>query len=415
MRERIRGAAGGTSLDPAQRSALLWICLLIGVNQLGFGAIVPVVPLYAAAFGVDAAAIGLAIAVYGVARLLANVPAGRLADQRGRKLLLALGGMATLVGNLVCAIAPNYAIFLLGRFVSGAGAAMVITGAQTVVADVSEIGNRGRVMALYQGVFLFSVGIGPLPGGFLATQFGLAAPFAANGLLSTVTIALALLRLPETVGMRDAAERRPAVSLPAQAALLRSIPGFAAVGFISFSLFFTRTGSLFNVVPLDAEQRLGLGPDRIGLALGFVSLMGLALAWPSGVLADRFGRKAVIVPATIAAGGAMLLFGAANSWPTFAAAAAVWAAAVGIGGSVPAAYASDIAPRGMTAAALGAYRSMADLGYVVGPLVLGVVAGAASPRAAYAVAAALTTVAALVFAWRAPETLTRPDSGRTPG
>ncbi len=148
MRERLRGAASGTALDPAQRSALLWVCLLIGVNQLGFGAIVPVVPLYASAFGVDPAAIGLAIAIYGVARLFANVPAGRLADRRGRKLMLALGGAATLVGNLVCAIAPDYAIFLLGRFISGAGAATVITGAQTVVADVSEVGNRGRVMAL---------------------------------------------------------------------------------------------------------------------------------------------------------------------------------------------------------------------------------------------------------------------------
>lgn len=412
VRERFRGAADGTALDPAQRSALLWVCLLIGVNQLGFGAIVPVVPLYAAAFGVDAAMIGLAIAVYGVARLLANVPAGRLADQRGRRSMLTLGGIATLVGNLVCAIAPDYAVFLLGRFVSGAGAAMVITGAQTVVADVSEVGNRGRVMALYQGVFLFSVGIGPLPGGVLATHFGLAAPFAANALLSTVTTALALLKLPETVAMRDPAERRPALPIRAQVALLRSIPGFAAVGFVSFSLFFTRTGSLFNVVPLDAEERLGLGPDRIGLALGFVSLMGLALAWPSGALADRFGRKTVIVPATIAAGAAMPLFGAANSWPTFAAAAAVWAAAVGIGGSVPAAYASDIAPRGMTAAALGAYRSVADLGYVAGPLVLGVVAGAASPHAAYAAAATLTLAAALVFAWRAPETLIRRESPR---
>ncbi len=245
----------------------------------------------------------------------------------------------------------------------------------------------------------------------LATHFGLAASFAANALLSTVTTALALWKLPETVGMHQSGERRSALPLREQVALLRSTPGFAAVGFVSFSLVFTRTGSLFNVVPLDAEQRLGLGPDQIGLALGFVSLLGLALAWPSGVLADRFGRKVVIVGPTMVAGAAMLLFGAATSWPAFAAAPAVWAAAVGIGGSVPTAYAADIAPRGMTAAALGAFRTLADVGYVAGPLALGIVAGAASPRAAYAAAAAMTTTAALVFARQAPETLGRPESG----
>jgi MFS family permease len=403
----VRDAVGGTRLTGAQRSALLWVCLLVGVNQLGFGAIVPVVALYADGFGVGEAAIGLAIAVYGAARFGTNVPAGRFADRRGRKALIALGGGATLAGNLVCAVAPSYSVFLLGRVISGAGAAMVITGAQTVVADVSDVGNRGRLMAIYQGVFLFSVGIGPLPGGLLATEFGLAAPFAANALISMVTTGLALWKLPETVSMRASEDRQPFISVRAQLALIRAIPGFAAVGFVSFAMFFSRTGALFNVVPLDASERLGLGPDRIGLALGLVSLMGLGLAWPSGLLADRFGRKTVIVPATAAAGAAMLLFGLADAWPGFVAAATVWAAAVGIGGSVPAAYASDLAPRGMTAATLGAYRTVADLGYIVGPLVLGAIAGMLGASAAYVVVAALSITAAIAFGIAAPETVRR--------
>ena len=52
------------------------MCVLIGINQLGFGSVVPVLPLYARSFGVSQAAIGLAIAVYGLARFLVAVPGG---------------------------------------------------------------------------------------------------------------------------------------------------------------------------------------------------------------------------------------------------------------------------------------------------------------------------------------------------
>ena len=50
------------------------MCLLVGVNQLGFGAMVPALPLYASSFGVSALAIGLAVAVYGLARFVAILP-----------------------------------------------------------------------------------------------------------------------------------------------------------------------------------------------------------------------------------------------------------------------------------------------------------------------------------------------------
>lgn len=396
---------GPPGLSADGRTALLWVCLLIAVNQLGFGAIIPAVPLYAQSFGVSAAAIGVAIAVYGLARFAVNLPAGRLADRRGRKTLLIVGTVATILGNAICAVAPIYPVFLLGRFISGAGAASVLTGGQTVVADISTVANRGRLMATYQGVFLFASGLGPLPGGWLATEVGLAAPFAANALLSTATLAVASLGIPETRGRRPANAASGQISFRAQIDLLRSVPGFALIGFVSFTLFFARTGALFNVIPLIAADRIGLAPDRIGLSLGVVSILGLLLAYPSGMLVDRWGRKAVIVPATLLTAVAMPLYAIVTTWPTYLAASLVWAAATGIGGAAPAAYAADSAPRGATASALGAYRAVADLGYVVGPLLLGLIADQAGPNAALLFTALLTATAGSIFALRAPETL----------
>ena len=286
---------------------------------------------------------------------------------------------------------------------------MVLTGGQAVLADISGHRNRGRVMAVYQGVFLFAVGAGPLPGGLLATEFGLAAPFAANAALAGLVAILAWYRVPETRWLRPSEGTSPAVTptprIREQLRLMRAIPGFSLIGLVSFSIFFARTGALFNVVPLDAEARLGLGPDRIGLGLGLISVVGLVLAYPSGILVDRFGRKAVIVPATLLTASAMLLFAVVPGWEWFLLACVLWAAATGIGGAAPAAYAADIAPAGMTAAALGTYRMVADSGYVAGPLLLGVVADLFSPATALGAAALVVAFSGLAFAWLAPETL----------
>ncbi len=397
------------SLSSEQRRTLGWMCALIAVNQLGFGAIVPVTALYASDFGVSETAVGLTIAVYGLARFVVNMPSGRLADRRGRRPLLALGGAVTTAGNLLCAAAPDYATFLAARFVAGAGASMVLTGGQAVVADISQTANRGRVMGVYQGVFLFAVGVGPLPGGLLADRLGLAAPFVANAGLAAIVALLAWFRVPETRRTTDGADaaRSPVPSLGAgdQLRLLLAIPGFGLIGLVSFAIFFARTGALFNVVPLLAESRLGLGPGRIGLALGMISIVGLLLAYPSGVLVDRFGRKAVIVPSALLTAGSMLVFALVPDWIWFLAASLLWATATGIGGASPAAYAADVAPRGMTAAALGTYRTVADAGYVVGPLLLGLIADLVAPTAALGTAAFLVAGAGIAFALRAPETL----------
>ena len=395
-------------LSPERRQTLLWMCALIAANQLGFGIIIPATPLYAQEFGVTETAVGLTIGVYGLARFVVNVPAGRFADHRGRRPLLALGGLTTVAGNALCAGAPDYSTFLTARFVAGAGAAMVLTGGQAVLADISQPENRGRVMSIYQGVFLFAVGMGPLPGGVIAGRLGLAAPFVVNAGLAGLVAVLAWFRVPETHAFRPQSSEPGATPLPvrAQLRLFRTIPGFGLIGMVSFAVFFARTGALFNVVPLDAASRLRLGPDRIGLGLGTISVVGLLLAYPSGALVDRFGRKAVIVPATLLTAASMLLFAVVPTWSWFLLACLLWAAATGVSGAAPAAYAADVAPAGRTAAALGTYRMMADAGYVAGPLALGALADLLSPAAALAAAAILVAAAGSAFAWRAPETLT---------
>ena len=101
--------------DPRATRVLVSMCVFIAVNQPGFGAIVPVVALYARSFGVGQAAIGVTIAVYGLARFLVAVPVGKLTDVLGRRAALALGGVVTAGGNLLCAHATDFSAFVAGR------------------------------------------------------------------------------------------------------------------------------------------------------------------------------------------------------------------------------------------------------------------------------------------------------------
>ena len=386
------------------------MCVLIAVNQLGFGGIVPVIALYARSFGVLQSAIGVAIAIYGLARFLVAVPTGQLADRFGRRATLVMGGLLTALGNLLCAYAPSFPALVGARFVAGAGAAMILVTGVIVLADITAPAHRGRTMAIYQGVFTFAVGVGPLPGGYLAERYGLHAPFLVYAVAGFLAAIVAWLQIPETRDVRGAEWAGAAMPLPrfgGQIRLLAGHTGFMLVSLISFTSAVARTGALFNVIPVLAHDRLMLTTERIGLGLALASIVGLALAYPAGVLVDRFGRKVVIVPATIVSGISLLLFLVAPSYGWFLAGCVAWSVAAGVSGAAPAAYAADVAPPGMNAAALSSFRMLSDLGYVVGPVALGAITDVFGPEAALAGTAALLAAVALLFARFAPETYRR--------
>ena len=389
-----------------ERRVLVWMCVLIGVNQIGFGGIVPVMLLYALTFGVSASAIGLAVAIYGLARFCMAMPAGQMSDRLGRRPTLAIGGLVSAAGSIGCALATNYPEFIIARFVAGAGAGMVLTTGQVVLADITTPAKRGRTMAIYQGTFIFAVGIGPFPGGIIAELYGLTAPFWVYGGLGLAASAIAWFAVGETRGLgtegAGAAKERPAFIT--QIRMLGEQVGFLLVCAIAFMNGVVRTGGLFTIIPVLGSVRLAMGASQIGFGLALGSVMGLLAAYPTGILIDRFGRKAVIVPATMLTACSMVLFCLAPSAMWFTVACVVWGIAAAVGGSAPAAYAADSAAPGMNAAAMSTYRMAGDLGYVVGPIALGFVVDAQGPVTALLLAAAPLALVGLLFARLAPET-----------
>lgn len=393
----------------------LTLCLLILVNQLGFGLITPVLPLYADSFGLGPSMIGVVIGVYGLARFAVNLPAGRLAERIGRRPVLIGGTIITAVSAALMATAQNLPQLLLYRVLGGAGAATVLVAGQIMVTDLSTPSNRARLSSVYQGFFLIGVGLGPLPGGVLADALGLRVPFIVYSLCAGLACLWATLTLAET-WPATAAVVRP-LEEPAPGAAVRSIVfsvGFVLVSAVTFVQFFARTGALFNVVPLMGRERLGLSPAQIGLALTLVNVLNIATLYHSGALSDRFGRKPVIWPSTVISGLSLLAFAWSGGYLAFIGSALLWGLASGISGPSPGAYIADLAPAAQRGRLIGIYRTCADAGYVVGPLLLGWLVGVAGFSAPLVLTAALFVLSGMLFALLAPETHPRALRGLSP-
>jgi MFS family permease len=286
-----------------------------------------------------------------------------------------------------------------------------------ILADITTPARRGRVMAIYQGVFLVAVGIGPFPGGLIAEHAGLAAPFVAYGAAAALAGAFAWFAIPETrdLGANERAAHDVHLPFPAQVRLLAARVGFLLVGALGFMHAVARTGGIFNIIPVLGRDALDLSASAIGLSMAIGGLLGLAVTYPAGMLVDWYGRKAVIVPATAVTALSLVLFALAPSYAWFIAASAAWGIASAVGGAAPSAYAADSAPPGMNAAAMSSYRMLGDLGYVLGPITLGWVVDRHGPQVALAIAAALLVAIAALFARYAPETYRgRGRAGRAP-
>ena len=390
---------------PLERRALIGMCVLIAINQLGFGGIVPALALYAQSFGVSALAIGFAIAIYGLARFAVAMPSGQLSERLGRRPTLAIGGLISALGNIGCAIAPSYPEFIAARFLAGLGAGMILTTGQVVLADITTPERRGRTIAIYQGTFIFAVGIGPLPGGLLAEHYGLSAPFATYAAASVISGLVAWWAVPETKEFgRQGVGRSVLPRFSTQIRLLSRQAGFLLVSLVALMNAAARTGGLFTIIPVLASVRLGLSVAEIGFGLALGTLLGLLATYPAGVMADHFGRKSVIVPATFFSGCSMLLFCIAPSLSWFLGACVAWGIATAAGGAAPAAYAADSAPPGMNAAAMSTFRMIGDSGYVAGPIVLGLVVDSHGSQVALVVAAGGLILVGALFAIFAPET-----------
>ncbi|RLT41149.1 MAG: MFS transporter [Chloroflexi bacterium] len=360
-----------------EHEQLLLVSFSTVLVMTGQGVISPVFPLLSEKFGVGAGAIGLTLTTFGLARLILNVPMGIAADRYGRRLLLVSGPIIGAVGMIGSGFAGSLPELLAWRFVAGAGSAIYATGAQVFLADVSTPDTRARYLGTNQGALLLGSSVGPAIGGFTAEAWGIEAAFVIVGLCSLVAGGYAYWRLPETRHLSSEVRRVP---VPGEAPRRRAwvemllSRDFLLIGTMNAAIFFTRTGGRQTIMPFIGAANLGMSTASIGVVFSAMAILNMLLVLPSAYVSDHIGRKWMIVPSGVLVGVSMFLIAWAPSYALFFTAAMLHSVFASLSGPAPVAYAVDISPPGLRGLGLGLFRSGGDVGFMIGPPVVGFIA-----------------------------------------
>ena len=391
--------AGGNARPPVPRPARSDAAIGIVVNAtafldlIGFGLVVPLLPLVVRATGGEAALAGAALGVYSLAQLVATPWLGHLSDRVGRRpvVLFSLAGNALSMAMFALAVEQGWLWLLFASRVLGGATAANLATLQVVIADTTAEADRPARLGRMGAAIGLGMVAGPILGGVLL-HLATWAPAAGAGFAALGALGLAFFALPET---RPADPSRP--SLPVQRVAAPDPPlGLRArVAALPFLGFFG-VAALQATFPLHAEARLGLGPAGIGVAFGaFGAVLMLVQGGLVGPLARRFP------PVRLIAGGPLLMalgFAGLSLAGGVAATAVGLAVAAGIAllNPLATAIASSIAPPASRGKMLGQQQSAGTLGRVLGPVAGGALYARAGGPTVFLVAALVAAAGFLV-------------------
>ncbi|MBI4202479.1 MAG: MFS transporter [Chloroflexi bacterium] len=360
------------------------IMVTTAIIMMGQGIISPVLPLFARDFGISVTMVGVTVAVFSLGRIFFNVPAGMAAERYGRRVVLIGGLLIVTAASVYMALSQSFLDLILARFLTGVGSAIYLTGSLITLADVSNDDNRARYMSYQQGSLLFGTSIGPAVGGFAAELWGYRSAFYILAGVSALGLLWAMFQLPETARLggtalpaRQQGAPRAREQGPGTWKALLALVGrldFLLVSFYFFMVVFTRNGGRGSILPLVGDAQAGIGPGEIGIIFTVMAVINFLIVVPAGWLADRYGRKALMLPGALITTAALAGFILAHSFWPFLAMAILLGIGTGVVGPAPAAFVTDIAPQGSRGPAIGLFRTFGDVGGMVGPVMLGWVA-----------------------------------------
>jgi len=379
--------------------------LLVGTGILAISTLaffrVSLLPSIGDSLSLSPSELGVLTTVFGIGRLAADVPVGRLTGVVVPARLFAASGVVMGAGGFLLAAAGGWPAAYGAAALLGIASSISNTTGMTFFSG-GPAARRGRTLAIYSASLLVGQALGPMLGGLIASvsSWRWAAAAAGGGGLA---VAAAFVARGRTVG----GAARPATGGGnASAVELPPIPTAERVVLygVSFAMFFTLAAMPQTLVPIIGDRRLGLGAATIGLALGFGGACRLAGAVGGGILSDRVSRKAALVPGLAAvAAGAGLLAVRGGAWVWVAAIALMSVGSYGI--SVAATMMADRTHAHHVGRRFGQFRFVGDAGVIVGPVFAGVLFTYAGPTVAVLAVAALPAATAVASALVLTETI----------
>jgi MFS family permease len=365
---------------------------------LGFGALLPVLPIYFTEQGVDLALLGLVIAAWPAARLVGEPVFGWLADRTARVPLMVIGLVATGIFSFLPLVFTGPLAFVLLRAASGLATAAYDPAARGYLTDATPPERRGEAFGLYGAFQMGGLLLGPAIGALGAGIFGGISFVFVFGALAACLAAIPIALRGRETGERthpapspdstefppeapsttrraataidaDRGERAPS-AFPAPTRLWNR--GLIAALIINAGGYFA--GGTYEVIWSLFLQHLGAGLDLIGLTFAMFGLPVLLLSPFAGRLVDRRGSLSFIVIGSILP--AVMGLAYTRLTEPLLAIPMILIEATGFAMLNPALYAvvAGNSPIGRSSTAQGIFGAAGTVGFIVASLIAGVLA-----------------------------------------
>ncbi|HEX8951597.1 MAG TPA: MFS transporter [Polyangia bacterium] len=349
----------------ASSAGLGVIFLTVLLDLLGFGIVIPILPLYAEKLHASDVQTGVLLAIYSVMQLIFSPIWGRLSDRAGRRPVLLISILGSCGSQLGYALAPSFWWLVVARGFAGVCGAN-ITAAQAYIADVTDESRRAAGMGMLGAAMGLGFIFGPAVGGFLS-QRSATLPFFVAAALAGVNFVSALAILKEP---RPAAERTRARTLT-WAGLTRTATTPRLLTLML--LFFVVTFGFANLeatFSLFLERRFHYGRREASYMFTYIGvLMVIVQGGFVRRLVPRFGEKRLIVVGTLLMGVGFFFTHEAFTLPWLLLAIAVTAIGNGLNTPSLSSLISRAASGDHQGGVLGVSQAMGALARVVGPLV----------------------------------------------
>ena len=341
---------------------LLVIFLTIFVNLVGFGIIVPLLPFYAETFGASPLVVGMLFAVFSLCQLIAAPILGDLSDRYGRRPILIVSLIGTVISFVMLALAHSITMLFVARIVDGLSGGNIST-ARAYVADVTEPKDRSRAFGLIGAAFGLGFIFGPAISALLAPISYTAPIWAAAG-ITLVATGMAWVWLPETVHRAHAGTGMPFRNVMAMMArpTLRRVLLMDFAYWLAFAIFQT-TFALF------AAARFGFDATRTASFFAAFAVMGAIV---QGIfirkIVQRFGDKPTLMLGLVCAAVGLIAATLTHTVTLFALSLVPLALGIGFGHPTMSSLISRAARADEQGRVQGAASAVESLGRTIGPV-----------------------------------------------
>jgi MFS family permease len=366
---------------------------------IGFGIVMPAIPVFAKSFGVNNAAIGLMVSAFAITRFCSGLISGTLVDKFGERAVFSSGVFMVSLFTFLAGLAQNYHQLLLFRAAGGLGSSMFSVAAGSVIMRSVDDNHRGRAQSVYQGAFLLGGIAGPAIGGLLSA-ISLRAPFFVYSILLLCSGVVAFFFLKgDKIGVKVSSSDSGESTKIAEALRMKPYVIALVLTFISTWVTF---GLRASILPIFVTEDLNSTTAVVGYGLAISAVMQGIFLLRAGRFSDAKGRKASAeIGANVVFVGVLLLTFSTHVWMFL-----LSMIIMGLGGSflttTPASIVGDVI-RGKGGKVIGIFQMAGDAGMMVGPIIIGAISDVYSYRAAFGFSAAIFIVV-LVLVYQIPET-----------